>query len=115
MAKQERVIAVFDAACQAACGKGNVVAVVQGKENTGEHRLYGVTSLVRIGVLPVQYDGRRLTAVVLAKLLGVKVVVGVDACRKFIVDSGIATIPVENILGNSNDLMHKGGKRKLDF
>ncbi len=103
------VRAVFRASVKADRGPGSTTAVVVGQ--SGKARLYGLTSLVRAGLVSDAYEGKSLTAEKLAALLKVPVIVGGEKCKAFITSEKLALDIGNEVIGDVN----AGGKGKGGF
>lgn len=108
------VLAVFRADCKATKGHGSTVAVVQG--GSGKCRLYGKDSLAN-AFTDIEAICRTLTnASKMADQFGVKVIVGKDACDKFVAENKVKWEGTEAIIadvGRGNK--KRGGFRAIDY
>ncbi len=107
------VLAVFRADCRATKGQGSTVAVVQG--GSGKCRLYGKDSLANVAEFG-DVCRTLTTAGKMAEHFKVPVVVGKDACSRFLADRKLAFAGKEAVLadvGKGNK--RKGGFKQLDY
>ncbi len=112
--KGPAVLAVFRADCLATKGPGSTVAVVQG--GSGKCRLYGKDSLAN-AFPDIGPECRTLTTPdKMAEYFGVPIVVGKEACLKYLAENGLKFSGKEAVIadvGKGNK--RKGGFRQIDY
>lgn len=119
MSKSEKssgpqVLCVFVADCKATKGFGSTVAVVQG--SSGKCRMYGKDSLANAYPESADICRTLTTAAKMADNFGVKVIIGKDACDRFVSDNKVKWEGSENVLGDKGMSGNKrGGFKRIDY
>ena len=102
------VLCVIHAKVKAFSGAGTVVAVVKGE--SGNCRLYGVSNLVKLGLIPDKYYGQYLLPDVLATLLDKPLIIGAVAARKYLTDNKVKGVVESDIVEDAFSKVGRSGK-----